>query len=469
LRGSSWGNKRATPFSVVGRAWRRAFNSWGGKRNPAFHSWGGKRSNPFAVLGNSRNWGGGTDPSIGGVKEPALTIVGSRGYPPDIPNITHEPAFTVLTSQTKPALSILRPKRDTTLSIWGGKGDPAFKILGNHDYPAFGIFGATSEAAPAYSKRYRAFGSWGGKRASVFSSWGGKRAFDMPDWEHQNNIFKRGPQFSSWGGKRYFDGDVQEKRGFSSWGGKRDLISDDITQETDETSKRRFSSWGGKREATRIEQNHKNTLSKDAKTSKGEYASWRSDKERRDASTQTSLTEAYQQLLENFDCMVHSRCGDNDRRKGNGEETERPERDSSDPAVGDQNSQNSELQGQNAEHELLSTVMKRSDPTASGRTRVGKALFSPWGGKRSQVLPSLVTILGSMHKVDGLINKRTSSQYASLGSKKWGPSPSGAVFSSWGGKRSEKLTGQNIHKVPPQSIGRQFRRGADFYSWGGKR
>jgi hypothetical protein len=68
-----------------------------------------------------------------------------------------------------------------------------------------------------------------------------------------------------------------------------------------------------------------------------------------------------------------------------------------------------------------------------------------------------------------LMSKRGGYRNVFLGSKKWDPSSAGAVFSSWGGKRSVKLTGQNTLKIPPQGIGRQFRRGADFYSWGGKR
>jgi hypothetical protein len=459
LISSSWGGKRATPFSVVGAAWRRAFNSWGGKRNPAFNSWGGKRANSFSVQGNSRSWEVRTDPpSLGSEKMPAaFSIVGSRRYPPAILSIADEPTFTVLSRKTKPAFS-----------IWDSKSKTAFKMLASHDYPVIRILGTTSKATPAYSKRYRAFSNWGGKRASVFSSWGGKRGAEIPDWDQQAKFFKRGPQFSSWGGKRYADGDTPEKRGFSSWGGKRNLILDDITEGTDEMGKRRFSSWSGKSDTIKIEQNLENSPS--TKNSNGEHDPWQSDKEIRNASTLTSLVEAYQQLPKNSDCKIQFRCGDNYRRKGNGEGTAaEPDRDTPDPAAKDQNSHNSDIHGQHAEREFLSTVMKRSNSATSGRNRVGKALFKPWGGKRSHVLPSVVSILGSMRRVDGLLNKRASTQYESLGSKKWDPSLFAAVFSSWGGKRSDRLIGNTIQKVPPQSIGRQFRRGTEFYSWGGRR
>jgi hypothetical protein len=460
LISSRWTGKRATPFSVVGTAWRRAFNSWGGKRNPAFHSWGGKRSNSLAVQGSSRRWEANTDPLLGSEKEPAaFSILGSGRHPPVMLSTTDEPTYTVLSSKPTQALSILRPKRETAFSICDGKGDRAFNILGNHDYPAFSILGTTYEATPAYSKRYRAF-----------SNWGGKRDVETPDWEHQAKFFKRKPQFSSWGGKRYFDGDTQEKRGFSSWGGKRNLIPDDVTEVIDEMSKGRFSSWSGKRDTTKTEQNVQNSRSTSTKNSKGEQGPCQSDKERRNTSIQTSLAEAYQQLLKNVDCKIQFMYDDNYRRVGNGEETETgPHTETSDPAAKDQNSRNSEVHRENAEHEILSTVTKRSDSTTSGRNRVGKALFSPWGGKRSHVVPSLVNILGSMHTLDGLLNKRTSIRYESLGSKKWGPSPSAAVFSSWGGKRQDRLTSHMIQKAPPLSIGRQFRRGTEFYSWGGRR
>jgi len=466
--GSGWGGKRATPFSVVGTVWRRAFNSWGGKRNPAFHSWGGKRSNPFAVLGNSRSWGARTDPSLGSEMGPAFTVVGSRSYVPAVLSITDEPTVAVLSSKTKPALSTLRPKRDTAFVVWGDKSNPAFKIPKNHDNPTLTILETADKTTPVYGKRYRAFSSWGGKRASVFNNWGGKRDVEMPDSEDQAKFFRRGPQFSIWDGNMYFDDDTQEKRGFSSWGGKRNLISDDVAGLLDEMSKRRYSSWGGKRDTTEIEQNLQNSAI--TKNSEAEHGPWQSDKDRRNASIQTSLVAAYQQLLKNADCKTQFRCEDNDRRKGNGEEKEtRPDTETSLPAAEDQNSRSSELHGENADHELLGTVMKRSDTTVNGRTRVSKALFKPWGGKRSQVLPSLVSILGNMHRVDGLLNKRASTQYESLGFKKWGQSPSSAVFSSWGGKRSRKLTGHDIENAPTHSIGRQFRRAAEFYSWAGKR
>jgi hypothetical protein len=392
----------------------------------------------------------------------------SRSYAPAVLTITHDPTVAVLSSQSKPALSTLRPKRDTAFVIWDDKSNSAFKIPNHHDNPTLTILETTEKTIPVYGKRYRGFNSWGGKRASVFSSWGGKRDVETPAWEDQAKFFRRGPQFSSWDGNMYFDDDTQEKRGFSSWGGKRNLISDDVTELIDEMSKRRYSSWGGKRDTTKIEQNLQNSVI--TKNSGAEHGPWQSDKERRNASVHTSSVAAYQQLLKNAECKMQFKCEDNDRRKGNGEEKEaRPESETSLPAAEDQNSRSSELHGENADHELLDAVMKRSDTNANGRTRVGKALFKPWGGKRSQVLPSLASILGSMHRVDGLLNKRAGTQYESLGSKKWSQSPSSAVFSSWGGKRSRKLTGHNIQNVPTQSIGRQFRRAAEFYSWAGKR
>ena len=452
----------------MGTAWRRAFNSWGGKRNPAFHSWGGKRSNSFAILGDSRSWGARTDPSLDTENEPAFTTVGSRRYVPATLSITDDPTVAVLSSGTKPALSTSRPKRDTAFVIWDGKSNPAFKTPNNYDNPTLTILETGYKATPVYGKRYRAFSSWGGKRASVFSSWGGKRGVESPDWEDQATFFNRGPQFSSWDEKMHSDDDTQEKKSFSSWGGKRNLISDDVREATDEMSKRGYSSWGGKTDTTQIEQNLQNSLI--AKNSEEEQDPWQSDKDRRNADAQTSLVEAYQRPLKNIDCKNQFRCEDNDRRKGNGEEREaRPGTENSPPAAEDQNSRNSEIYGENEEHELLGAGMKRSDSTENGRTRVGKALFRPWGGKRGQVFPSLLGVLGSARRVDSLLNKRASTQYESLGSKIWSPSPSSGVFSSWGGKRSRKLIGHNIHKVPTQSTGRQFRRAADFYSWAGKR
>jgi hypothetical protein len=382
--------------------------------------------------------------------------------------MTDEPIVAGLSSKTKPPFSTLRPKRETAFVIWDDKSNPAYKIPNNHDNPRLTILETADKTTPVYGKRYRAFGSWGGKRASVFSSWGGKRNVETPDWEDQAKDFRRGTQFPIWDRNMYFDDETQEKRGFSSWGGKRNLISDDVTGLTDETSKRRYSSWGEKKDTTKVEQNLQNSAI--TKNSEAEHGPWQSDKERRNTSIQTSLVAAYQELLKNADCKMQFRCQDNDRSKGNGEEKEAlPDTETSLPAAEDQNSRISELHGENANHELLGTVMKRSDATAGGTTRVGKALFKPWGGKRNQLLPSLVSILGSVHRVDGLLNKRARTQYESLGSKKWGQSPSSAVFSSWGGKRSRKLTGHNIQNAPTQSIGRQFRRATEFYSWAGKR
>jgi len=371
-------------------------------------------------------------------------------YVPAVVSITDEPTVAVWSSKSKPALSTLRPKRDAAFVIWDDKSKPAFKIPNNHDNPTLTILESADKTTPVYGKRYRAFSSWGGKRASVFSSWGGKRDVETPDWENQAKVFRRGPQFPTWDGNTYFDDDTQEKRTFSSWGGKRNLISDDVTGLIDEMRKRRYSSWGGKRDTTQIEQNLQNSAIR--KNSEAVHGPWQSDKARRNASVQTSLVAAYQQLLKNAE-----------------EKGARPESETSLPATEDQNSRSSELHGENVDHDPLGTVMKRSDTTVNGRSRVGKALFKPWGGKRGQVVPSLASILGSMHRVDGLLDKRASTQYESLGSKKWGQSPSSAVFSSWGGKRSRKLTGHNIQNAPTQSIGRQFRRAAEFYSWAGKR
>lgn len=409
-----------------------------------------------------------TDPSLGSEHGPAFTVVGSRMYVPAVLGIADEPTVAVLSSKTNPELSNLRSKREAAFVIWDDKSKPAFKVPNNHDNPTLTILETADKTTPVYGKRYRAFSSWGGKRAPVFSNWGGKRNVEMPDWEDRNRVFRRGPQFSIWDGNVYFDDVTQQKRAFSSWGGKRNLISDDVTGLIDEMRKMRYSSWGEKRDTTKTEQNLQSGAI--TKNSEAEQGPWQSDKERRNASTQTSLVAAYQQLLNSADCKMQFRCEDNDRRKGNGEEKEaRPESETSLLAAEDQNSRSSELHGENADHEPLGTVMKRSDTTVSGKTRVGKALFKPWGGKRSQVLPSLASILGNMHRVDGLFNKRASTQYESLGSKKWGQSPSSAVFSSWGGKRSRKLTGHSIQNAPTQSIGRQFRRAAEFYSWAGKR
>jgi hypothetical protein len=348
-----------------------------------------------------------------------------------------------------------------------GKSNPALEIPNNHDNPKLAILQTADRTTPVYGKRYRAFSSWGGKRASVFNSWGGKRDDETPDWENQATFFKRGPQFSSFDGNMYSDDDSQEKRSFSSWGGKRNLISGDVPELTDEMGKRRFSSWGGKRYTTKTEQNVQN--SPISKNFQAEHGLWLSDKERSNASVQTLLVEAYQQLLKNIDCRMQLNCEDNDRRKGNGEDVAHPSIETSLPAAEDQNNRSHKLNGQNPEHEYLSTVMKRSDSTETGGTRVSKAQFRPWGGKRNHVLPPLISILGIMHKVDGWLNKRTGSQYESLGSKKSGVSPSSAVFSSWGGKRSAKVAGQDSHDAPTESNGKQYRRATQFYSWAGKR
>jgi hypothetical protein len=407
-----------------------------------------------------------TDPSLDSENGPAFTV-GSRRHVPAFPSTTDESKVAVTSSKTKRALRTSRTNRDTALVILDGKSNPALEIPNNHDNPKLAILQTAGRTTPEYGKRYRAFSSWGGKRASVFNSWGGKRDDETPDWKNQVTFFKTGPQFSSWDGNMYSDDDTQEKRSFSSWGGKRNLMSGDVPELIDEMGKRIYSSWGGKRYTTKTEQTLQN--SPITKTLETEHGPWLSDNERRNASVQTSLVEAYQQLLKNIDCRTQFNCVDNDRRKGNGEDVARLGIETSLPAAEDQNSRSSKLHGQNPEHEHLGSVMKRSDTTANGGIRVSREQFRPWGGKRSHVLPPLISILGIMHKVDGWLNKRTGSQYESLGSKKWGVSPSSAVFSSWGGKRSAKLAGHDSRDAPTENTGRQYRRAAEFYSWAGKR
>jgi hypothetical protein len=349
-------------------------------------------------------------------------------------------------SESAPPFSILNPKKDTVFSGLDAKSDPALRILGKHEYPEFSILRSNYKPKPALN-------FLGSKRA--FSSWGGKRNTETPELEH-NSEYARGAQLSTWGGKRGFDGEERETRSSSSWGGKQNLISGGMKEDVQELGKRRFSSWGGKRDTTQTEEIGPGNEEEQSSA----------DEDRKDASTKTSSAEGYRQLLEEFGRKMKLVHDNNNEVKGNPEET-----------GGGENSQSSEseeedqrqLDGQNATE---SAITKRSE----ARARVSKALFGPWGGKRSHVPPaSLFSVLGRMHSVGGLrllselFNKRGHARSETPGSKKWGPSPAGTVFSSWGGKRSDKLVGRNMPKTQPQGSGRQYRRGADFYSWGGKR
>ncbi|XP_069699246.1 uncharacterized protein [Periplaneta americana] len=501
-------------FRVVSGKRRPSFNSWGGKRDASFSSWGGKRNPAFSILGSSSS----EDPPfsiIGGVDQPAFSIVGGEKRLPAFSSWggkrdpafkilgNHEyPAFSVLGNNYEPAFSIIPSKRDSPFSSWGGKRDPAFSSWGG--------------------KRDPSFNSWGGKRDPAFSSWGGKRDDTVSPWQQ---VTKKGAQFSSWGGKR----DSEEgKRSFSSWGGKR---GDDSV----DGSKRSFSSWGGKRSPSG-EGEHNATSCCD-----GTQTSVHID-DRQDASTQTSLSsDAYQKLLEEFDSKIQLENGDGSHgdengvqgveevemdgenskgtqtsepeeeksenhqeeeeekaENGNQEEEDEAEKEEEENAhteeevpEGEVANSHEELPDISSDHEPatadksvgtseLSSVIKRTaSGNTAGRTRISKALFSPWGGKRSynKLPPSLLTVLGSMHKggasrsnslLSDLLNKRGNSRLNVLGAKKWGQAPPGAVFSSWGGKRSDKFSRRNLHKAQSQNVGRQYRRGADFYSWGGK-
>jgi hypothetical protein len=504
----SWTEKRATPFSILGTARRRAFSSWGGKRVPGFHSWGGKRSTPLTVQGKGRSWGGTTDPSPTSAEVSAFTILSSKRLPAfnswggkrdsqafSILTSTDGDAFSIFNSKTEPAYSIQSPERDIALNIWSSNSDPAFNILSSHDNPAFSLEGNNYQSTPAFSvlgskrnsaftgergKRDPAFYSWGGKRDSAFSPWGGKRkaAFslwgedkdltfsnwgektgpifnsldykedaEIRDWERKPEVTKRGSRFSVWDGKKFVDGYGHQKGGVSIWGGKRDMTKSEELEE--------------KQPRNRTVHSNKKQVSPES--DKGEI---------KDASSQSSSAETYHKLLDDFDGKIKlgiEKDNDGMRNIASFESEERKQ------------NHNTELSGQNAVDgrefdsvELPSFVMKRSVPPASGKNRVGKA-FSSWGGKRSRAPPFLFTILGSLRRphspglFSDLFSKRGGYRHVFLGSKKWDPSSAGAVFSSWGGKRSVKHAGQNTLKVPHQGIGRQFRRGADFYSWGGKR
>jgi hypothetical protein len=340
-------------------------------------------------------------------------------------------------SKTEPAFWILNPKPDTETNTLGAISDPAFRIMGNHDYAPFGILGKSYE--PILGNK---MDSWGGKRDPAFYSWGGKRDAEIPNWEHKYESTKRGAQFSSWGGKRDFHGDENEKRDFSNWGGKRNYICDITKEDAEET---------GKREA------HEENSARNGTTNcKEEQVEERK--------------EAYRRLLEELDSKTKLGSGNSKEFMGNSEETEAEcNTDTCQP------DSDNELDEGDVNTGVPGAILKRSYTSVSERPREGKALFSPWGGKRSHESPSLFSILGSMHTwhdpplLSDLFKKRGSAHHETPGFKKWGSSPAGAVFSSWGGKRSDNLTGRNKHKTPPQGTGRQLRRGADFYSWGGKR
>jgi hypothetical protein len=459
---SGWGCKTACHSGgTSGVATRRALSSWGGKRDAAFHSWGGrKRSHePTAVaVGGSKrrpafsSWGGKRDPSFGSLGDKgdafAISILSSKD----------EPAFRTWGSESAP-LSTLNPKQDTAFSSVDAKSDPALNIFDYREYPALSIVRSNYKPTPAVSiagskrafsswggKRGLAFGSWGGKRDLAFGSWGGKTGAVTPEWEHASDHAR--------GGKRGFDGDERETRSFSGWSGKWNLISGGMKEAVDELGKRRFSSWGGKRDMTQTKEIGSGDVEEQSPADN-------------DGSTKTSSAEGYQQLRgasgRNIQ-PVHENSND---------VTEDPE----ETAVGGKSHSpepaEEEQQRPGAQNVTASAIAKRS----GGRPRVSKALFGPWGGKRSDVLtPALFSVLGGMHRGAGGLrllsewfNKRGLGRSETTGSKKWAPAPAGAVFSSWGGKRSEKFAARSTPKTGPQGSGRQYRRGADFYSWGGKR
>jgi hypothetical protein len=465
-------------------------------------------------VGKDRIWEETTDPSLKSVQLPAFTLLGSKRLPTFsswggkrdppafiIPTSTDGKVFRILDSKTEPAYSILSPERNTAFSNWNTNGDRTFNILASRDYPALRISGSNYQSAPAFSvlgnerhsafssaggKRDPAFYSWGGKRESVlnswsgkkkaaFSSWGGKKDLpfsnwrektgpvfssfnykgdaETPDWERKpEEDTKRGVGFSVWDRERFVDGDGHEKRRVSGWGGKRDMTKSEELQ----------GKHSGNGTVHSIEK-------KDTRVS--------DEGEIKDVIAQSSSAETHQKLLDNFDGKILlGTKNNNEGMRNSGEDTvtfESEERK--------QKNHNTEISEENAvdsreidSAEIPSFVTKRSVPPLSGKNRVGKA-FSPWGGKRSHAPASLFSILESMQRPDSpgllsdMLSKRGGYHHVFLGSKKWDPSSAGAVFSSWGGKRSAKLAGQNTLQIPPQGIGRQFRRGADFYSWGGKR
>ncbi|KAJ9598969.1 hypothetical protein L9F63_010563 [Diploptera punctata] len=532
---NSWGGKRSNSFSIVGDT-HPLLNSWGGKSNPTFSTSSSEGNPAFTLLGNKRqssfhSWGGKRDPAfnlLSGHQEPAFKIIGGGNNEPAfsiIPDKTepafkilgnHDfPAFSVLSDKYEPAFSVLAEKRSPAFNSWGGKRDPAFNSWGGKRDPAFNSWGGKRDPAfnswggkrdPAFNswggKRDPAFNSWGGKRDPAFNSWGGKRDAAFSSWggkrnEEISDLSKRDSKFSSWGGKRDSDGD--EKRSFSSWGGKRDLS---------DSPKRSFSSWGGKRTAATQteEENHRDNSTgakevtddeihpdqfkekedeeeKDKEEPNVEVNE--SDKEednRKHLGTQTSLD--FQQFLQEFDNKMQ--LDDEQKQENNLDEKE---------VAGGETTETSGKVDINMDHEAIGMDEKYIDTTnteekgvgtsdslviskrntARSGTRISKAMFNPWGGKRNSKTQSLFSVLASMSRGVGrsdgflsdLLYKRGSSRHSSLGSKKWGQASSGAVFSSWGGKRSDKAS--NLRKLSPQNMGRQYRRGADFYSWGGKR
>ncbi|PNF34689.1 hypothetical protein B7P43_G05485 [Cryptotermes secundus] len=497
--GVRW-SKKATPFSILGTARRRAFSSWGGKRVPGFHSWGGKRSISFPLLSKERSWGGTTDVPL---TVPAFTTLGSKRLPAfsSWGGKRDPPAFIILTSRDGKTFDILdsktEPERDIAFSISSGNGDPAVNSLASQHYPEFSISGKNYQAAPAFGasgskrdsafsdeggkrgpafyswggKRDSAFKPWGGKRKAAFSSWGGKKNLassnwdvktgppfssldykgeaEIPEWERKPEVTERGALLSVWDTKKFIDGNGHEKRHVSSWDGKRSMAKSE-----------------------ELEENHSGNGT--VHSNENEDSRESDEREIKDANAQSSSAERHQRLLDDkIQLRTDNNNEDNGYSEGNMATSESEERK--------QKNQNTELSGQNAvdgrefdSAEFASFVTKRSVRPENGKNRVGKA-FSPWGGKRSHAPASLFTILGSMHRPDspGLLSdfwsKRGGYRNVFLASKKWDPSSAGAVFSSWGGKRPVKLAGQNTLKIPPQGTGRQFRRGADFYSWGGKR
>jgi hypothetical protein len=397
------------------------------KRLPAFSSWGGKRDLPaFSILTSTDG-------------EPLRTV----------------------DSKLEPVNSILSPERDTLVSMWATDNEPVSNLLASHDHPAFTIAGDNCLSTPIFGvlgnkrdsassdeggKRDPAFYSWGGKRDSASSPWGGKKGLAFSNWDE-----KAGSLFSDLSAK----GDVEvpnwelepevTKRGnrFLGWGAKRDVIKSEDFEERH-------------RENDTV---HSNTIPdlrelvmRDAK-----YGDARS-----------SPAEAHDRFPGDLDGRVQLAILDN-TRSGDKAKPEDDVATAKSEEGGRTNHQN-----EVGIRELPGLIAKRSAPRASANNRVGKA-FSPWGGKRSEV-PAL--LFGDWRSMQGphspwslsdWLSKRGNYRHLSLGSKKWDPSSVGTVFSSWGGKRSVKPTEQNMLKLPPQKTGRQFRRGADFYSWGGKR
>lgn len=409
---SDWGWKRAS----VAAERRRAFSSWGGKRAPAFQTWGGKKSGEqgpaLTVVDSKRrpafsSWGGKRDASLNSFGD----VRGILAF--GILNSAEEPAFRMWDTQTAPRFSILNPKKDTVLGGLGVNSEQALRMLSNPEYPALNILRNNDKAR------------------SPVDVIGSKRAF------------------SSWGGKRNADRDGQKRR-FSSWGGKRNLISGGI-DDVEDPIKRRFSSWGGKRDTTQTEEVGPGNVEQQSSA----------DEESKDTNTEDPLAERYLQLVEQFGRKIKLLHDNNNNEvKVASEDTEAAENvQASEP--------DEEYQKLAAQNGTESVIRKRSQ----GSTRVGKALFGPWGGKRTLLL----SVLAGMHRDDSsrlfpdMFDKRGSDRRETLGLKKWGSSPPGVIFSSWGGKRSGKVTGRNMPNMPPQGAGRQFRRGADFYSWGGKR